>query len=180
MPLTSFGSQGVIIKAIMENRWSVPRKSRMIVDDNFLEKNLCHSRDWNHRSPVLRTGALTNQATVTRIPPRKQTSLSNSCLNPSLSLMQHVTVRLRATHKRVFWFWIYLYTVLTSHLRQSYDINIENFYISEDIQMLILRKKLCHSRDTNHISPVLRTGALTNQAIVTRFPTRKQISLSFF
>ena len=29
------------------------------IDDNFLEKNLCHSRDSNHRSPVLRTGALT-------------------------------------------------------------------------------------------------------------------------
>ena len=29
------------------------------VDDNFLEKNLCHSRDSNHRSPVCRTGALT-------------------------------------------------------------------------------------------------------------------------
>ena len=29
------------------------------VGDNFLEKNLCHSRDSNHRSPVFRTGALT-------------------------------------------------------------------------------------------------------------------------
>ena len=28
--------------------------------DNFWEKNLCHSRDWNHRSPAFRTGALTN------------------------------------------------------------------------------------------------------------------------
>ena len=29
------------------------------IDDNFWEKNLCHSRDSNHRSPVFRTGALT-------------------------------------------------------------------------------------------------------------------------
>ena len=29
------------------------------IDDNFLEKNLCHSRDSNHRSLVFRTGALT-------------------------------------------------------------------------------------------------------------------------
>ena len=29
------------------------------LDDNFWEKNLCHSRDSNHRSPVFRTGALT-------------------------------------------------------------------------------------------------------------------------
>ena len=35
------------------------------IDDNFLEKNLCHSRDSNHRSPVFRTGALTTYATVT-------------------------------------------------------------------------------------------------------------------
>ena len=29
------------------------------IDDNFLEKNLCHSRDSYHKSPVFRTGALT-------------------------------------------------------------------------------------------------------------------------
>ena len=29
------------------------------INDNFWEKNLCHSRDSNHRSPVFRTGALT-------------------------------------------------------------------------------------------------------------------------
>ena len=29
------------------------------IDDKFLEKNLCHSRDSNHRSPVFRTGTLT-------------------------------------------------------------------------------------------------------------------------
>ena len=29
------------------------------IDDNCWEKNLCHSRDSNHRSPVFRTGALT-------------------------------------------------------------------------------------------------------------------------
>ena len=29
------------------------------IDDNFGEKNVCHSRDSNHRSPVFRTGALT-------------------------------------------------------------------------------------------------------------------------
>ena len=28
------------------------------LNDNFLEKNLCHSRDSNHRSLVFRTGAL--------------------------------------------------------------------------------------------------------------------------
>ena len=30
-----------------------------LFDDNFWEKNVCHSRDSNHRSPVFRTGALT-------------------------------------------------------------------------------------------------------------------------
>ena len=29
------------------------------IDHNVLEKNLCHSRDSNHRSPVFRSGALT-------------------------------------------------------------------------------------------------------------------------
>ena len=42
----------------------------------FWEKNLCHTRDSNHRSPVFRTGALTTSATVTRLPTRKQISLS--------------------------------------------------------------------------------------------------------
>ena len=45
------------------------------LDVNFWEKNVRHSRDSNHRSPVLRTVALTNKATVIRIPTRKQTSL---------------------------------------------------------------------------------------------------------
>ena len=31
----------------------------IVLDDNFWEKNLCHSRDSNHRSPVFRTGSLT-------------------------------------------------------------------------------------------------------------------------
>ena len=41
------------------------------------------------------------------------------------------------------------------------------------------RKKLSHSRDSNHRSPVLHICALTNQATVTCIPTRKQSSLSF-
>ena len=45
--------------------------------------------------------------------------------------------------------------------------------------IIFQRKILCHSRDSNHRSPVFRTGALTTQATVTSLRTRKQISLSF-
>ena len=46
------------------------------VDDNFEKKNLCPSQNSNHRSPVFRTGSLTNSSTETRIPTKEQTSLS--------------------------------------------------------------------------------------------------------
>ncbi len=44
-------------------RWIIILKILYIrghIDDNLWKKNLCHSRDSNHRSLVLRTGALTN------------------------------------------------------------------------------------------------------------------------
>ena len=49
-----------------------------------------------------------------------------------------------------------------------------------DIQMIIFERKICViAGDSNHRSPVFHTGTLTTYAIVTRSPTRKQISLSF-
>ena len=46
------------------------------INDNFLEKNLSRSQDSNHRSPVFRTGSLTNLPTETSIPTKEQISLS--------------------------------------------------------------------------------------------------------
>ena len=49
--------------------------SRRDIYDKYLEKNLCLSWDFNHRSPVLHTGAL---LTETLIPMQSQISLSLS------------------------------------------------------------------------------------------------------
>ena len=45
------------------------------------------------------------------------------------------------------------------------SINIENVYIRGQIDVNFLEKNLCHSRDSNHRSPVLRTGALVTCCI---------------
>ena len=121
------------------------------------------------------TGALTNQATVTRFPTRKQISLSFKFHSRTLVILFF----LRATHKWVFQFG-FTY-ILTSHLVLGlYFTLILKIFISDGhIDDNFLDKNLCHSRDSNHRSPVFRTGALTTQATVTRFPTGKQISLSF-